>query len=204
MTDAPHDAPHDSKRAVIAAFLANLGIAIIKFVAYLFTFSSSMLSESIHSLADTGNQALLLLGRRRANRPPDEHHPFGYGPVRYFYSFIVAFVLFTLGGLFSIYEGIDKLRHPHELDSLWWAVAVLLGSMVMEGLLVPNGCAGSEPHPAHGRDVVAVHPPHQEPRPAGGVARGRRRAHRPRVRARRAYPSPVSPETPAGTASAAS
>jgi len=129
----------DSKRAVIAAFLANLGIAFMKFVAYGFTQSSSMLSEAIHSLADTGNQGLLLLGRRRADRPPDERHPFGYGPVRYFYSFIVAFVLFTLGGLFSIYEGIDKIRNPHELENLWWAAAVLAGSAVMEGLSIRTG-----------------------------------------------------------------
>jgi cation diffusion facilitator family transporter len=124
----------DSKRAIIAAFFANIGIAVLKFVAFLFTSSSSMLSESIHSLADTGNQGLLLLGRRRADRPADERHPFGYGPVRYFYAFIVAFVLFSLGGVFSIYEGVDKLRHPHELESAVWAIAVLLGSMVMEGL----------------------------------------------------------------------
>jgi len=122
----------DSKRAIIAAFLANIGIAIMKFVAFLLTSSSSMLSESIHSLADTGNQGLLLLGRRRSDRPPDERHPFGYGPVRYFYAFIVAFVLFTLGGIFSIFEGVEKLRDPHEVDALGWAVAVLLGAIVLE------------------------------------------------------------------------
>jgi cation diffusion facilitator family transporter len=133
------DTHGDSRRAVIAAFLANLGIAVMKFLAFLATASSSMLSESIHSLADTGNQGLLLLGRHRADRPPDEQHPFGYAPVRYFYSFIVAFVLFSLGGLFSIYEGVDKLRHPHELDSIWWAVIVLLGSMILEGLSFRTG-----------------------------------------------------------------
>ncbi len=104
---------HDSKRAIVAAFLANLGIALMKFVAFVVTHSSSMLSESIHSLADTGNQGLLLLGRARARRPADEQHPFGYGSVRYFYAFIVAFVLFSLGGVFSVFEGVDKLRHPH-------------------------------------------------------------------------------------------
>ena len=129
----------DGFRAVIAALLANLGIAVMKFVAFLFTASSSMLSEAIHSLADTGNQLLLLLGRKRANRPPDEHHPFGYGPVRYFYSFIVAFVLFSLGGVFSIYEGIDKIRHPHELEGIWWAVVVLVGAMILEGLSFRTG-----------------------------------------------------------------
>lgn len=125
---------HGSKRAIFAAFFANIGIAMIKFAAFLFTASSSMLSEAIHSVADTGNQGLLLLGGKRASRPADEKHPFGYGAERYFYAFIVAFVLFSLGGIFSIYEGIEKLRHPHELESLIWAVAVLLGAIVLESL----------------------------------------------------------------------
>jgi cation diffusion facilitator family transporter len=140
---------HDSRRAIIAAFLANLGIAVLKFVAYAVTHSSSMLSESIHSLADTGNQGLLLIGRARARRPADEQHPFGYGSVRYFYAFVVAFVLFTLGGVFSIYEGIDKLRHPHAVESAVWAIGVLLGSMVMEGLSFRTGI----------REANAVRPP---------------------------------------------
>ncbi len=130
---------HDSKRAIVAAFLANLGIAVLKFVAFAITHSSSMLSESIHSLADTGNQGLLLIGRVRARRPADEHHPFGYGAVRYFYAFVVAFVLFALGGVFSIYEGVDKLRHPHVVESASWAIGVLLGSMVMESLSFRTG-----------------------------------------------------------------
>jgi cation diffusion facilitator family transporter len=124
---------HDSRRAIVAALAANLGIAVLKFAAFLVTQSSSMLSESIHSVADTGNQGLLLIGRARARRPADEQHPFGYGTLRYFYAFVVAFVLFSLGGVFSIYEGVDKLRHPHELESAVWAIAVLLGSMAMEG-----------------------------------------------------------------------
>ncbi len=144
------DGHGDSRRAVIAAFLANLGIAVMKFLAFIATGSSSMLSESIHSVADTGNQGLLLLGRRRANRPPDEQHPFGYAPVRYFYSFVVAFVLFSLGGVFSIYEGIDKLRHPHELESVWWAVIVLIGSMVMEGLSFRTGMREANDHRVDG------------------------------------------------------
>jgi cation diffusion facilitator family transporter len=125
---------HESKRAVIAALLANLGIAILKFAAFLVTNSSSMLSEAIHSVADTGNQGLLLVGRVRARRPADERHPFGYGPVRYFYAFVVAFVLFFVGGVFSVFEGVEKLLHPHEIESAGWAIGVLLGSMVMEGL----------------------------------------------------------------------
>jgi cation diffusion facilitator family transporter len=123
-----------STRAIFAAFFANIGIAVLKFAAFLFTASASMLSEAIHSVADTGNQGLLLVGRHRASRPADEAHPFGYGAERYFYAFIVAFVLFTLGGIFSIYEGIDKLRHPHELESEIWAIAVLLGAVVLESL----------------------------------------------------------------------
>jgi cation diffusion facilitator family transporter len=131
--------PHESRRAVVAALLANLGIAAIKFVAFAVTKSSSMLSESIHSLADTGNQALLLIGRVRARRPADARHPFGYGSLRYFYAFVVAFVLFSLGGVFSIYEGVDKLRHPHELESAVWAIGVLIGSMVLESLSFRTG-----------------------------------------------------------------
>jgi cation diffusion facilitator family transporter len=130
---------HESKRAIIAALLANLGIAVLKFVAFLVTNSSSMLSEAIHSVADTGNQGLLLIGRVRARRPADENHPFGYGPVRYFYAFVVAFVLFFVGGVFSVFEGVEKLLHPHQIESAGWAVGVLLGSMVMEGLSFRTG-----------------------------------------------------------------
>ncbi len=100
-----------------------------------------MLSESIHSLADTGNQGLLLLGRARARRPADTRHPFGYGPVRYFYAFIVAFVLFSLGGVFSIIEGLEKIDHPKALESAPWAVGVLLVSMVLEGFSFRTGIA---------------------------------------------------------------
>jgi cation diffusion facilitator family transporter len=131
--------PHESRRAVVAALLANLGIAALKFVAFAVTRSSSMLSESIHSLADTGNQGLLLIGRVRARRPADDRHPFGYGSLRYFYAFVVAFVLFSLGGVFSIYEGVDKLLHPHELESAIWAISVLIGSMALEGLSFRTG-----------------------------------------------------------------
>jgi cation diffusion facilitator family transporter len=129
----------ESRRAIVAAFLANLGIAVMKFVAFVVTHSSSMLSESIHSVADTGNQGLLLLGRARARRPADEQHPFGYGTVRYFYAFVVAFVLFSLGGVFSVFEGVEKLRSPHTLESAGWAIGVLLGSMVLEGLSFRTG-----------------------------------------------------------------
>src|ERR1700709_1559012 len=103
-------------RAIIAAHLPHIGIAIIKFVAFLLSGSSSMLAEAVHSLADSGNQGLLLLGGRRASRRATPEHPFGYGRDRYVYGFLVALVLFTVGGLFALYEGIEKLRHPHELE----------------------------------------------------------------------------------------
>lgn len=120
-------------RAVITAMLANAGIAIAKFVAYLVTGSAAMLAESIHSVADTSNQALLLLGGRRAQRIADDRHQFGYGRERYFWAFVVAMILFALGGIFSIYEGISKIRHPHELESLGWAIGVLLFAIGAEG-----------------------------------------------------------------------
>jgi cation diffusion facilitator family transporter len=119
-------------RAVITAMLANAGIAIAKFVAYLATGSGAMLAESIHSVADTSNQALLLLGGRRAQRVADDRHQFGYGRERFFWAFVVAMILFALGGIFSIYEGISKLRDPHELESLGWAIGVLLFATVAE------------------------------------------------------------------------
>jgi cation diffusion facilitator family transporter len=119
-------------RAVIAALLANLGIAVAKFVAFLFTGSSSMLSEAIHSVADSGNQVLLLIGNRRAKRPADEHHNFGYGRRRYVYGFIVAIVLFLVGGLFSLYEGWHKWQHPEPLSDWWIAVVVLLIAIALE------------------------------------------------------------------------
>ncbi|WP_404312639.1 cation diffusion facilitator family transporter [Agrococcus terreus] len=121
-------------RAVIAAFLANTGIAVTKFVAWFFSGSASMLAEAIHSVADAGNQLLLLLGGRLAKRSATKEHPFGYGRERYVWAFIVALVLFSVGGLFSIYEGIDKLQHPHELTNGWLPLTVLAIAIVMESL----------------------------------------------------------------------
>jgi cation diffusion facilitator family transporter len=119
-------------RAVIAALLANMGIAVAKFVGFVITGSASMLAESIHSVADSGNQGLLLLGGRRARRQADAEHPFGYGRERYFWAFIVALVLFSLGGAFAIFEGIEKIRHPHELESVGVAIAILLFAIGLE------------------------------------------------------------------------
>jgi cation diffusion facilitator family transporter len=124
---------HGSK-AVIAALLANLGIACAKLVGFAITGSASMLAESIHSVADSGNQGLLLLGGKRARRRADVEHPFGYGRERYFWAFIVSLVLFSLGGAFAIYEGISKLRHPHEVTSPGVAVAILAVAVVLEAL----------------------------------------------------------------------
>ena len=120
-------------KAVIAALLANLGIAISKFVAFAFTGSSSMLSEAIHSVADSGNQVLLLVGNKRSKKAPDAQHPFGYGRRRYVYGFIVSIVLFLVGGLFSLYEGFHKFQHPEDLSDAWIAFLVLGLAIVLEG-----------------------------------------------------------------------
>jgi cation diffusion facilitator family transporter len=119
-------------KAVVAALLANVGIAISKFVAFFFTGSSSMLSEAIHSLADSGNQVLLLVGNKRSKKVADEQHNFGYGRRRFVYGFVVAIVLFLVGGLFSLYEGFHKWQHPEPLDDWWIAVVVLLVAIVLE------------------------------------------------------------------------
>jgi cation diffusion facilitator family transporter len=121
-----------SRKAIVAAFFANLGIAIAKFTGFLITRSAGLLAESAHSLADTGNQALLMLGSKRGRRPADKAHPFGYGPERYFWAFVVALVLFSMGGLFALYEGIDKLRHPHEVDNAAVAFVILVVAVGLE------------------------------------------------------------------------
>ncbi len=120
-------------RAIIAAFLANLGIAITKFIAWAVSGSSSMLAEGVHSLADAGNQLLLIWGGRQARRKADQEHPFGYGRERYVYAFVVAIILFSVGGVFSIYEGIEKLADPHPLEVWWLPLLVLVVAMVLEG-----------------------------------------------------------------------
>ena len=122
------------RRAILAALAANLGIAIAKFAGFLITRSSSMLAEAGHSLADTTNQGLLLLGRRQSRREEDADHPFGYGMARFFWSFIVGLILFTLGSLFAIYEGIRKIGSPHELQKPVVAIVLLGVAMVLEGL----------------------------------------------------------------------
>lgn len=123
----------DSTKAVVMALAANLGIAVTKFVAYLLTASSAMLAESVHSVADSGNQLLLLIGGRRARRTATREHPFGFGHERYVYAFLVAIVLFTLGGLFALYEAWEKIRDPHPITSWQWVpVVVLLVAAALE------------------------------------------------------------------------
>jgi len=122
------------RRAVLAAGAANLGIAIAKFAGFAVTGAASLLAEAIHSVADTANQGLLLLGDRRAQRAPSDSHPFGYARERYFWAFVVSVVLFTAGGLFALYEGVEKLRHPHEPESLGIAIAILVAALVFESL----------------------------------------------------------------------
>ena len=120
-------------RAVLAALAANLGIAIVKFIAFLVSGSTSMLAESVHSVADTGNQVLLLIGRGRSDRPASEEHPFGFGRERYFYGFVVAVMLFTVGAIFSVYEGVHKVINPEEIRSPLVPFIVLAVSAVLEG-----------------------------------------------------------------------
>jgi cation diffusion facilitator family transporter len=121
-----------SAKAILYAFIANLGIALAKLGAALYTHSGSMLAESIHSFADCGNQVLLFIGLRQARKPPDAKHPLGYGKVTYFWSFVVALLLFSMGGLFSIYEGWHKLDGAAELNKPWVALAVLGVSIALE------------------------------------------------------------------------
>ena len=121
-------------KAIAAALLANTGIALSKFIVFAISGSSSMLAESVHSLADTGNQALLLLGGRKSRKEADASHPFGYGRERYVYAFVVSIILFSVGGVFAILEGIDKLQHPHELKEPLWPIVVLSIAIVLESL----------------------------------------------------------------------
>jgi len=127
-------AANGGTKAIVAALAANLTIAVLKFVAYILTLSSSMLAEAIHSLADSGNQLLLLVGGKRAKKEASPEHPFGYGRERYIYAFIVSIVLFSVGGLFALYEAWGKLQHPHGIEGdFWWVpLAVLVGAIIAE------------------------------------------------------------------------
>lgn len=127
-----HSSHGGTARAILYAFLANGGIAIAKSIVAWITGSGSMLAEAIHSYADTGNQVLLYLGLKQSQKPPDAEHPLGYGKLSYFWSFIVAMLLFSVGGLFSIYEGIHKYQHPEPLSQVWVAILILGIAIVLE------------------------------------------------------------------------
>jgi cation diffusion facilitator family transporter len=129
----------------VAALLANAGIAVAKFVGFLVTGSSSMLAEAVHSVADTSNQGLLLFGQRQARRQADALHPFGYGRSRYFYSFVVALVLFTLGSVFALYEGYHKITHPTHLTSPMVAVGILVVAILLESYSFRTAVVESRP-----------------------------------------------------------
>ena len=132
-SDPPAKPGPGGRRALFAALAANLGIAVTKFVAFAITGSASMLAEAVHSVADSGNEVLLLVGRTRAQRGGTREHPFGFGSERYFYTFIVAVVLFTVGALYSCYEGIGRIRHPEHLATPAVAFGVLAVAAVLEG-----------------------------------------------------------------------
>lgn len=133
-------------RAIVAAFAANLGIALTKFIAWFFSGSSSMLAEGVHSVADSGNQLLLLLGGRQAKKKADKEHPFGYGRERYVYAFVVSIILFSVGGVFSVYEGIEKLTHPHPLENAWLPILVLVIAICLESFSLRTAVKESRPH----------------------------------------------------------
>ena len=140
-------AANGGTKAILAALAANLTIAVLKFVAYFLTFSSSMLAEAIHSLADSGNQLLLLVGGKRAQRKASPEHPFGYGRERYIYAFIVSIVLFSVGGLFALYEAWGKIQHPHAIEGdFWWVpLAVLIGAIIAESFSFRTAIMESNP-----------------------------------------------------------
>ncbi|MEY9951704.1 cation diffusion facilitator family transporter [Leifsonia sp. EB34] len=132
-------------RAIVAAFAANLGIALTKFIAWAFSGSSSMLAEGVHSVADSGNQLLLLLGGRQARKKADKEHPFGYGRERYVYAFVVSIILFSVGGVFSLYEGVEKLTHPHPLENWWLPLLVLFIAIGLESFSLRTAVHESNP-----------------------------------------------------------
>ena len=147
-------------KAIVAALAANLTIAALKFIAYFLTRSSSMLAEAIHSVADSGNQILLLVGGKQAARQASPSHPFGYGRDRYIYAFIVSIVLFSVGGLFALYEAYHKWQDPHPIEGFWWWVplAVLVGALIAESFSLRTAVRGVQSGTRQHR-LVRVHPP---------------------------------------------
>lgn len=133
-------------KAIIAALGANLGIALIKFVAFVITGASSMLAEGVHSVVDSANQGLLLVGAKSSRKRASKEHPFGYGRERFVYAFLVGLMLFSAGGLFALYEGVEKIRHPHQLEDPLIAIIVLIIAMGLEGFSLRTAIAESRPH----------------------------------------------------------
>ena len=176
-------------KAIVAALLANVGIAVTKFVAFLLTGSSSMLAEAVHSVADSGNQGLLLLGGKRAKRAATPEHPFGYGRERYIYAFIVSIVLFSIGGLFALYEAYHKWQHQGGIESLAMGAGGRAGGRRSSWSRSRFRTAIKESNHIRGNAVLgAFHPPGQGAGAAGGAAGGLRRAGRSGVRAVRRRP----------------
>ncbi|WP_330185309.1 cation diffusion facilitator family transporter [Nocardia sp. NBC_01503] len=134
-----------SRQAVLAAFAADVGITLAKFVGAAITGSGSMLAEAAHSLADSANQGLLLIGRKRSQQEPDQLHPFGYGRNRYFYAFVVALVIFSVGSLYSIQEGIAKIVHREQVEDAWIAIAILVVALVLESFSLRTATRASTP-----------------------------------------------------------
>lgn len=141
-----HSSGHGGSKAIVAALAANLGIAVLKFIAWVITGSSSMLAEGVHSIVDSGNQVLLLIGGKRAKRDPTPEHPFGYARERYIYAFLVALVIFAAGGLFAVYEGVHKIENPHELESPIVAIVVLIGAIGLESFSLRTAIKESKPY----------------------------------------------------------
>jgi cation diffusion facilitator family transporter len=135
-----------SNKAIVAALSANLGIAAAKFIGFLISGASSMLAESVHSLADSGNQVLLLIGGRRSRRTATAEHPFGFGRERYVYAFMVSIILFSVGGVFAIYEGVHKLQHPEPVERAWIPITILLLSIALEGYSLRTALRESKEH----------------------------------------------------------
>src|SRR6185369_189702 len=142
----------ESRRAVIAAFTENVARVVLKGIPAAITGSAAMLAETLHSIADTGNQALLFLGMRLAARPPDETHPLGHGRDVYFWSFVVSLLLFSVGGGFAIWEAVRTFLHPHPNESYTWAYGVLAGAFVFEGASLVVGARAFR-HAKHGRPL---------------------------------------------------
>ena len=188
-------------RAVVAALTANIFIAVTKFGAWVLTGASSMLAEAIHSVADSGNQVLLLVGGKRATREATPEHPFGYGRERYVFGFIVAVVLFSVGGLFALYEAYHKYEEVHAgepnglLEGRWWWVplVVLTAAIIAESLLLPHRHRRVQ-QGTRQAVLEQVHPPGQGARAAGDPAGGLRRPARPGLRPVRRRDDPDHPE----------